>query len=134
LGAHVHLAFTSSISGGGECDIGDFAGIGAGVRLITGTDLADGSGLTNPTIPDRLRAVKRGRIVVGAHAVLFTNCIVMPDVTVGEGAVAAAGSVVHHDLKPWAIYAGNPLVQVGVRAKETILRVSGGLDHRTMGP
>ena len=48
IGSHVHLAFGSSISGGGQCVIHDFVGIGASVRLLTGTDLADGSGLTNP--------------------------------------------------------------------------------------
>ena len=121
LGRHVHLAFGCSISGGGRCEIGDFAGFGAGVRLLTGTEEIDGSGLTNPTIPPALRAVRRGRIHVGAHALVFTNSIVWPDVSIGEGAVVAAGSVVHHDLKPWSIYAGQPLVQVGVRPKETIL-------------
>ena len=124
IGRHVHLAFGCSISGGGRCEIDDFAGFGAGVRLLTGTEVIDGSGLTNPTIPSVLRAVRRGRIHVGAHALVFTNSIVWPDVTIGEGAVVAAGSVVHHDLKPWAIYAGNPLVQVGVRPKETILALA----------
>ena len=121
LGRHVHLAFGSSISGGGRCEIGDFAGIGAGVRLITGTDVPDGTGLTNPTIPSCYRAVRRGRVAIGAHAVVFTNSVVLPDVVVGEGAIVSAGSVVHRDLKPWGIYAGNPIVQVGTRPSERVL-------------
>jgi galactoside O-acetyltransferase len=124
IGNHVHLAFASSISGGGRCVVRDFVGIGAGVRLITGTELADGSGLTNPTIPDSYRRVHRGRIEIGAHAILFTNATVLPDVTVGEGAVVAAGSIVHRNLPPWGVYAGNPLVQIGVRPKETALRLA----------
>jgi galactoside O-acetyltransferase len=122
IGRHVHLAFGASISGGGRCEIGDFASVAAGVRLITGSDLADGSGLTNPTVPATLRAVRRDRVRIGAHAVLFTGVIVLPGVSIGEGAVVSAGAVVHRDLKPWAIYAGQPLVQIGVRPKETILR------------
>lgn len=120
IGRHVHLAFTSSISGGGSCLIGDFAGIGAGARLITGTDLPD-QGLTNPTVPDELRAVTRQQIEIQPHAVIFTNCIVFPGVTVGEGAVASAGSIVHRDLKPWTIYGGNPLVPIGVRSRDAIV-------------
>jgi len=127
LGCHVHLAFQSSISGGGACVIGDFAGVGAGVRIVTGTELVDGSGLTNPTIPEPYRAVKRGCVTVGPHAVIFTNSVVLPDVTIGEGAVVAAGSVVHRDLKPWAIYAGNPLTQVGVRPAERVLQLAEAL-------
>jgi galactoside O-acetyltransferase len=124
IGRHVHLAFGSSISGGGRCDIGDFAGIGAGVRLITGTDMPDGEGLTNPTVPDKMRTVKRSYVNLGAHVVIYTNSVVLPGVTIGEGAVVAAGSVVHRDLKPWGIYAGNPLVQVGARIQEKILRLA----------
>lgn len=124
IGRHVHLAFDSSISGGGSCVVGDFAGIGAGVRLITGTERVDAGGLTNPTAPPDLRTVHRGRIEIGAHAVIFTGAIVLPDITVGEGAVVSAGAVVHHDLKPWAVYAGNPLVQVRVRDSESVLKAA----------
>jgi galactoside O-acetyltransferase len=123
VGRHAHLAFCSSISGGGKCEIGDFVGLGAGARLITGTEVVDGRGLTNPTIPTALRHVQRGRIKIGAHAVIFTNVVVLPNVTIGEGAVVAAGAVVHRDLKPWGVYAGHPLVQVGVREKQTVLEM-----------
>ncbi|MCL5097696.1 MAG: acyltransferase [Candidatus Omnitrophica bacterium] len=127
IGRHVHLAFGCSISGGGRCVIHDFAGIGAGVRLITGSELSDGRGLTNPTIPDELRAVKRSFVEVGAHAVVFTNSVVFPGVKIGEGAVVAAGSLVHHDLNEWGIYAGQPLIQIGTRPKEVILKQAGEL-------
>jgi galactoside O-acetyltransferase len=127
IGQHVHLAFGSSISGGGECVIHDFAGVGAGVRLLTGTDLADGSGLTNPTVPEEFRAVRRGTLEIGAHAVIFTNCVILPDVRIGEGAVVAAGALVHHNLEPWSIYAGHPLVRVGLRPKTVMLEKAGRL-------
>ncbi len=123
IGRHTHLAFCSSISGGGRCELGDFVGLGAGARLITGTEVVDGRGLTNPTIPAPLRQVQRGYIKVGPHAIIFTNAVVLPNVTIGEGAIVAAGAVVHRDLKPWGIYAGHPLVQVGVREKETVLEM-----------
>ncbi len=130
IGRHVHFAFGSSVSGGGACVVGDFAGIGAGARLITGTEIADGSGLTNPTIPPPYRAVKRGRVVVGAHALIFTGTVVLPDVEIGEGAVISAGSVVHRSLKPWGIYAGTPLTQVGVRPADKVLKLAEDLAAR----
>jgi galactoside O-acetyltransferase len=122
IGRYVHLAFGASISGGGRCEIGDFASIAAGVKLITGSDVADGSGLTNPTVPPEMRAVRRGVVRIGAHAVVFTGAVVLPGVTVGEGAVVSAAGVVHRDLKPWGIYAGTPLVQIGSREKDEVLR------------
>ncbi len=119
IGVHAHLAFQSSISGGGRVRVGDYAGIGAGVRLISGSEDPHGGGLTNPTIPAALRSVRRGRVEVGAYALVFTNSVVLPDVCIGEGAVVAAGSVVHRTLKPWTVYAGSPLVAVGVRDPKT---------------
>src|SRR5688572_2065909 len=87
IGRYVHFAINSSITGGGSCIIHDFAGIGAGTRIVTGTELLEG-GLSNPTIPANLRVVRRGRVEVHAHALLFTNSVILPGVTIGEGAVA----------------------------------------------
>lgn len=127
IGKHVHMAFASSISGGGQCFIDDFVGVGAGVRLITGTEEIDGEGLTNPTIPSAFRSARRGQIKIEAHSVIFTNSIILPDVVIGQGVVVAAGSVVHHNLQPWGVYAGNPLVQVGIRPKAHVLRLASRL-------
>jgi acetyltransferase-like isoleucine patch superfamily enzyme len=120
IGRHVHFAISSSITGGGSCIVHDFAGIGAGTRIVTGTELLEG-GLSNPTIPAHLRVVSRGRVEIHTHALLFTNSVVLPGVTIGEGAVVSAGSLVHRDLKPWSIYGGNPLVQIGVRSRDSVL-------------
>lgn len=128
IGRHVHFAFGSSISGGGICEVGDFVGIGAGGRILTGSEEIQG-GLTNPTVPRELRRVRRQTTRIGAHVLIFTNSVVLPGVTIGEGAVVSAGSVVHRDLKPWGIYAGNPLVQMGVRDSGPILEGVEQLRH-----
>jgi galactoside O-acetyltransferase len=124
IGEYVHLAMGAAIFGGGACRIGDFSGIGSAVRLVTGSEEVYGRGLTNPTVPPEFRSVRRGRIEVGAHALVFTGSIVLPNVIIGEGAVVGAGSIVHHDLKPWRIYAGNPLTCIGVRPKEQVLELA----------
>lgn len=36
------------------------------------------------------------------------NCTILKGVTIGEGAIVAAGSVVTHDVEPWTLVAGNP--------------------------
>ncbi len=116
IGCHVHLAFSSSVSGGGSCKIGNYASIGAGVRLITGSDNIE-EGLTNPTVSCDHRKVNRSSIEIGNHAVIFTGSIIFPGVKIGEGAVVSAGSIVHHDLKPWTVYGGMPLTAIKRRDK-----------------
>ena len=52
--------------------------------------------------------VKRGKITVKNKAWIGFNCIVMKGVTIGEGAIVAAGSVVTKDVPDWTIVGGNP--------------------------
>lgn len=124
IGRHVHVSVHASITGGGRCSLGDHCGIGAGVRLITGTENIH-KGYTNPTAPAGQRFPDRGAIEVGAHALVFTNSVVFPGVEIGAGAVVAAGSLVHRSLDPWSVYAGNPLVKVGPRTLEGMNEPSG---------
>jgi acetyltransferase-like isoleucine patch superfamily enzyme len=54
-------------------------------------------------------------VVVGDRAWLSFRCIVLPGVTIGEGAVVAAGAVVTRDVPPYAIVAGVPAQVIGER-------------------
>lgn len=120
IGKRVHIASFVSVIGGGEFEINDYAGLSAGVRIVTGTDKHDGSCLTNPCIPQEFRSVNVGKVKIEKHALVFSNSIVFPNVTIGEGAIVGAGAVVNRDLEPWTIYAGSACKRVGKRECETI--------------
>lgn len=123
IGNFVHVSNHSSISGGGVCIVEDFVGFSAGVRVITGSEIVDGSGLTNPTIPMSYRAITRSYVHLQRHVFLATNVIVHPNVTIGEGAVIGSGSVVTKDIEPWTINVGIPAVPKKTRPKEKIKRL-----------
>jgi maltose O-acetyltransferase len=55
-------------------------------------------------------------VVVGDHAWLSFRCTVLPGVTIGEGAVVAAGAVVTKDVPRYAIVAGIPARVIGERS------------------
>lgn len=77
---------------GRKCCIGDE------VKLLTGTHDVSSSRFALVTRP----------IVIGDNVWIATGAMVMPGVTIGEGAVIAAGSVVTKDVAPWTIVGGNP--------------------------
>ena len=52
--------------------------------------------------------VKDAPIHICSKAWIGTRAIVLKGVTIGEGAVVAAGSVVTHDVEPWTVVGGNP--------------------------
>jgi virginiamycin A acetyltransferase len=55
-----------------------------------------------------MSAPSRGDTTVGNDVWLGYRSLVMPGVTIGDGAIVAAGSVVAADVPPYAIAGGNP--------------------------
>ncbi len=51
---------------------------------------------------------KKGKITVGKGAMIGMNTTILPGVSIGEGAIVGAGSVVTRDIPPWCVAAGNP--------------------------
>lgn len=61
---------------------------------------------------------KENRITVMPRAFIGTNAIICADVTIGEGAIIGAGSVVTKDVPPYEIWAGNPARFIKKRGKQ----------------
>lgn len=57
-------------------------------------------------------------VVIHDYVFIGPRAIVLPGVTVGKGAVIAAGAVVTRDVPERAIVAGVPATQIGTRAGE----------------
>ncbi len=122
IGRFVHIGCHVSVVGRGKLVIHDFSGISPGCRLFTATDEFDGSCLTGPTVPTEFNKLSpRLGIVLHKHVVIGSNTVILPGVTVGEGACVGANSVVKSDLEPWTIYVGSPAKAVKRRPSDIIL-------------
>ena len=117
VGRYVHISSFSSIFGGGKAEIGDYSGIAQGARLITGTGHPFEDKFPVPLAPEDPYHRKSGLIVMGDYSFVATNAVVFPDVTIGEGAVVGACSLVTKDVPSWTVVAGVPARTVGVRKK-----------------
>jgi acetyltransferase-like isoleucine patch superfamily enzyme len=58
--------------------------------------------------PKSERAVVEKRVRIEDDAFIALNSIVLPGVTIGEGAVVGAGSLVTKDIPPWKVAVGVP--------------------------
>ncbi len=126
IGDYVHIGPLCTITGGRAalCTMQDFAGLAAGCRLICASDDYLGSGLTNPTIPPAYRAdVYTASVTLEKHAVLGTNTVVHPGVTIAEGAAVGSCSLVTRDLEPWGVYAGVPAKLRKPRSRDRVLEL-----------
>lgn len=55
-----------------------------------------------------LACVKKGKISIGDNVWIGMNSVILQGVTIGEGAVVGACSVVKDDVEPWTVVIGNP--------------------------
>lgn len=111
---------------GNECSIDGRNGviIGENVNLSTGvriwTEQHDTQSRNFSCDATRYKTV-----TIGNRVWLSNNCIVLPGVTIGEGAVVAAGSVVTKDVEAFSIYGGVPAKKIAERNRAIDYEFSG---------
>ena len=100
--------------------IGKFCALAQGTTFIMGpANHRIGSATTYPfnvfggawteATPDHMSQLPRnGDTVLGNDVWLGRECVVMPGVKIGDGAVVAAYSVVTRDIAPYTVAGGNP--------------------------
>lgn len=68
---------------------------------------------------------KKMNVTIKNRVWLGSNVIVLPGVTIGEGAVCCAGCVVTKDIAPYTVVAGIPAKAVGERPKNLVYNFKG---------
>jgi acetyltransferase-like isoleucine patch superfamily enzyme len=88
--------------------IGDNVAVSPEVMILAGThDVNDPRFADSPVGPYK--------VVIEDYVWIGTRAMIMPGVTLGRGAVVAAGSVVTKDVAPLTIVAGVPAKAIGTR-------------------
>ena len=117
VGRHVHIGCACSLIG--DIELEDFAGLSGGVRLYARSDDYSGEHMTNPTVPAAYTQVHQAPIRIGRHAIIGANSVILPGVTIGEGAAVGAQALITRDVAPWSVVAGKGLV-VGERSRRLL--------------
>ncbi len=103
---------------GRDCMIGQFTRVdGLLPNLVTLEDhtaIGVSSNLITHTFIDRgdMRAFLYGPIKICKYARIGASVTITPGVTIGEGAVVAANSLVNKDVPPYTMYGGVPAKQI----------------------
>lgn len=92
----------------GTITIGDHVSFGPQVTIFAG-----GHDYRSRDLP-----VTGAPVIVHDHAWIGGNSTILQGVTIGEGAVVAAGSVVTHNVAPYSIVGGNPAKLIKPRAMD----------------
>jgi len=118
IGRRVHIAHNCLVQGGGFVKVGNYVGIAAGSIIFSATDTVHDRKRIGPMIPLEYRnSVMKKPVIIEKDAFIGTRCVVFPGVTVGEGAVIGAGSLVLEDIPAWKIAVGSPAKPIKDRPK-----------------
>lgn len=115
IGSHIHLAVNTAIFAGAGIEVGDFCTISARTTLYSVSDDYSGEYLIGPTIPEQYLKVDKRPIIMEKYSAIGAHSLVLPGVTLKEGAVLGAMSMAYMDLESWSIYQGIPARRIGPR-------------------
>ncbi|WP_087294537.1 CatB-related O-acetyltransferase [Gemmiger sp. An194] len=100
--------------------IGKFCAIASGTRFIMGPANHRISSVTTypfhvfggawkeNTPPHMEQLPRKGDTVIGNDVWIGRECVIMPGVKIGDGAIVAACSIVTGDIPPYTVFGGNP--------------------------
>jgi maltose O-acetyltransferase len=117
IGQHCRINRNCCLDVRGTLSIGNNVSISPDVTILTMQHFYD-----DPVFSDDFRAV-----VIEDHVWIGTRGMIMPGVTVGHGAVVAAGAVVTKDVEPLDIVGGVPARPIGRRTLEPTYKLDGPL-------
>lgn len=109
LGDRVEINNFTIVNGTGGVTIGDDTILGPGVRIISYQHrYAAGT-------PIRLQPTDGKRICIGKDVWVGANAVILAGVSIGDGAVVAAGAIVNRDVASNAVVGGVPARVIKMR-------------------
>jgi len=106
-------------------EIGDFAMIGMGVQIVGREDHATNElgvpMLESTWAGDREPGI-RDAVKIGTDVWIGGGSVVLSGISIGDGAIVGAGSVVTKDVEDFAIVGGNPARKLGMRFSDAETR------------
>jgi galactoside O-acetyltransferase len=123
MGDYIHISPFVVVIGGEKSKLilEDFTFIASGTKVVCGSEDYTGGGLIGPTIPEEYRKINYNMVKFERFAGCGVNCSIMPGVTLAEGSILGANSLLTKDTEPWTIYVGSPAKPIKMREKETII-------------
>jgi len=93
---------------GNTVRVGHFCSIAPGVIVLLGVDHWAERVSTYPFKEGAALCKAKGDVNIGSDVWIGLNACIMSGVTIGDGAIIGAYSVVTKDVEPYSIVAGNP--------------------------
>lgn len=108
LGDYIHVATGCLIGARGGVTMEGFNALSQGSKIVSATDDFSGGHLTNSMVPTKFTDVTAEPVIIGRHAIIGADVLVLPAVRIGEGAAIGCKSLVNRSVPAWEIHFGVP--------------------------
>ena len=125
FGNNVHISAYSALYGAEGIEFKDYSGCSARTTIYSAIDDFSGDYLIGPIQPKHLTNLKGGKVTIGEYVQLGAHCLVFPNVTIHDGSVVGALSLVTKDIPEWSIYVGIPAKKLRDRKKGLLDLIKG---------
>ncbi|MFC2036381.1 acyltransferase [Chloroflexota bacterium] len=134
FGWRARFFYPSGIAVGNHCAIGNDGFFDGRRRIIIGNDVVLSMGVwiwtwqhdpQSPTFE-----CKGGPVIIEDYAWISSRVTILPNVTIGTGAVVASNALVSKDVAPYTIVGGVPAKVIGVRTRELLYHLDGHLSFQ----
>lgn len=115
IGNYIHIACYTSFIGKGDIVLKDYCSISGRVSIYSSTDDYIGMAMTNPMIPTQFTYIKSAPVVLHKHCIIGCASVVLPGITMYEGASCGAMSLIDKDCDAETVYRGIPVEVIGKR-------------------
>lgn len=120
IGSYVHISAYVALYGNMGICIGDYAGLSARSTVYSAVDDFGGDYLIGPMCPEEMTHVTGGTVYLKNYTQVGASSVIMPNITLEEGAVVGAMSFVNKSLSAWSINAGIPCRFLKSRSKNLL--------------
>jgi galactoside O-acetyltransferase len=120
IGSHIHIAPYCGLFGSMGIEMHDYSGLSSRVTIYSAMDDFSGDYLVGPNQKDGTTNVQGGLVVIQRYAIIGTNTTVFPNITINEGAVIGAHSLVNSNIREWTINVGYPVRYLKKKKKELL--------------
>lgn len=117
FGNNIHISAYVALYGAEGIVFEDYTGISARSTIYSAMDDFGGDYLIGPIHPEEYTHVTGGIVTVKRYAQIGANVLVLPNLTIGEGCVVGACSMVRKSLDAWGVYFGLPVKRMKERSK-----------------
>lgn len=120
LGSNIHISAYVALYGAEGIELEDYTGISSHTTIYSAMDDFSGEYLIGPIHPEGTTNVTGGKVILKRFVQIGCNSVIFPNLTIEEGTVIGAMSLVRKDIEPWGIYVGIPVVKIKDRSKSLL--------------